>query len=182
MLNPNQPKVGNPAALGLAGFALTTFLLSSSNAGLLPADDAAWIGFALFYGGAAQFLAGMWEFAAGNTFGATAFSSYGAFWMGTAIYVWFFAAKAASVPHDLAYLLFAWTVFTVYMTIEALRHAAMPVKAVFVTLSITFILLWLGAAWVPSLTQIGGYTGIITAICAWYASWKVAHDAHPGGA
>jgi uncharacterized protein len=174
----NPPKFANPAALGLAGFALTTFLLSSSNAGLLPGSDV-WIGFAIFYGGAAQLLAGMWEFPQGNTFGATAFSSYGAFWMGTAIYVWFHAAKATSVPHDLSYLLFAWSVFTVYMTIEALRHASTPVKGVFVALSITFILLWLGAAFAPTLTMVGGYTGIITAIIAWYASWKVVHDAHP---
>lgn len=175
----NQPKLANPASLGLAGFALTTFLLSSSNAGLLPGSDV-WIGFALFYGGAAQLLAGMWEFPSGNTFGATAFTSYGAFWMGTAIYVWFFAAKATSVPHDLAYLLFAWTVFTVYMTIEAVRHAAMPVKLVFVVLSVTFVLLWLGAGLGQSmLTVAGGYTGILTAALAWYASWKVAHDAHP---
>jgi uncharacterized protein len=174
----NPPKFANPAALGLAGFALTTFLLSCSNAGLLPGSDV-WIGFALFYGGAAQLLAGMWEFPQGNTFGATAFTSYGAFWLATAFYVWFFAGKAASVPHDLAYLLFAWTVFTAYMTVEALRHAAAPVKAVFVALAITFALLWLGAAFAPTLTMVGGYTGIITAILAWYASWKVAHDAHP---
>ncbi|HEY5341882.1 MAG TPA: acetate uptake transporter [Candidatus Aquilonibacter sp.] len=175
----NPPKFANPAALGLAGFALTTFLLSCSNAGLLPGSDA-WVGFALFYGGAAQFLAGMWEFPQGNTFGATAFTSYGAFWMGTAIYVWFFAAKAASVPHDLAFLLFAWAVFTVYMTIEAVRHAPMPVRLVFIVLSITYILLWIGAGWgVSELTVVGGYTGIITAALAWYASWKVTHDAHP---
>lgn len=176
----NPPKMANPAALGLAGFALTTFLLSCSNAGLLPGTDAAWIGFALFYGGAAQFLAGMWEFPQGNTFGATAFTSYGSFWMGTAIYVWFFAGKATSVGQDLAYLLFAWMIFTLYMTVEALRHAAAPVKAVFVALSITFILLWIGAGWSQaSLTQAGGWTGIATAALAWFASWKVAHDAHP---
>jgi len=173
------PKIANPAALGLAGFALTTFLLSSVNAGLLPGSEV-WIGFALFYGGAAQLLAGMWEFPSGNTFGATAFSSYGAFWLGTAIYVWFFAGKSTSVPHDLAYLLFAWAIFTVYMTVEALRHAVMPVRLVFVALSVTFILLWLGAGFgMQSLTQAGGYTGILTAVLAWYASWKAAHDAHP---
>ncbi|HTU71351.1 MAG TPA: acetate uptake transporter [Candidatus Baltobacteraceae bacterium] len=174
------PKMANPAALGLAGFALTTFLLSCANAGLLPATDGVWIGFALFYGGSAQLLAGMWEFPQGNTFGATAFSSYGAFWLGTAFYVWFFAGKAASVPQDLAYLLFAWAVFTVYMTIEAVRHTALPVKLVFIVLSITFILLWLGAGFAqPGLTVAGGWTGIVTAVLAWYASWKAAHDAHP---
>jgi uncharacterized protein len=180
MLNP--PKIANPAALGLAGFALTTFLLSAVNAGLLPAGDGVWIGFALFYGGAAQLLAGMWEFPQGNTFGATAFCSYGAFWLSTAFYVWFFAAKATDVHQDLAYLLFAWTVFTAYMTIEAMRHAAMPVKLVFIALTITFALLWLGEGLgQPMLGKAGGYLGIITAILAWYASWKAAHDAHPAG-
>jgi succinate-acetate transporter protein len=174
-----QPKIANPAALGLAGFALTTFLLSSVNAGLLPGSDA-WIGFALFYGGAAQLLAGMWEFPKGNTFGATAFTSYGAFWLGLAFYVWFWAGKSPSVPHDLAYILFAWTIFTVYMTIEALRHATMPVKLVFVVLSITFILLWLGQALsAAQLGQAGGYTGILTALLAWYASWSVTRAEHP---
>lgn len=174
----NPPKLANPAALGLAGFALTTFLLSSVNAGFLAGD--AWIGFALFYGGAAQLLAGMWEFPQGNTFGATAFTSYGAFWLGTAFYVWFWAGKSANVHQDLAFVLFAWTVFTVYMTIEAVRHAAMPVKLVFVVLSITFALLWLGEALGQSILHVaGGYTGILTAALAWYASWNVVRNAHP---
>ena len=170
----NPPKIANPAALGLAGFALTTFLLSAKNAGL-PVGDA-FLGFAFFYGGLAQFCAGMWEFPSGNTFGATAFTSYGAFWMGTGYWAAFVTPKN---PNDLTYLLFAWTIFTVYMTIEAVRHAAMPVKLVFVVLSITFVLLWLGTAWVPSLVPLGGWAGILTAALAWYASWKVAHDAHP---
>ena len=169
------PKIANPAALGLAGFALTTFLLSCKNAGL-PVGDA-FLGFAFFYGGAAQLLAGMWEFPSGNTFGATAFCSYGAFWMGTGFWAMFVNPKN---PNDLAYILFAWMIFTLYMTIEAVRHAAMPVKLVFVVLSLTFILLWIGAGFGQAeLITLGGYAGILTAALAWYASWKVAHDAHP---
>lgn len=171
----NPPKIANPAALGLAGFALTTFLLSAKNAGL-PVGDA-FLGFAFFYGGAAQLLAGMWEFPSGNTFGATAFSSYGAFWMGTGFWAMFVNPKN---PNDLAYILFAWMIFTLYMTVEAVRHAAPPVKAVFVALSLTFILLWIGAGFGQSALIVGGgYVGIITALLAWFASWKVAHDAHP---
>jgi len=170
----NPPKFANPAALGLAGFALTTFLLSAKNAGL-PVGDA-FLGFAFFYGGLAQLMAGMWEFPQGNTFGATAFSSYGAFWMGTGFWAMFVNPKN---PNDLTYILFAWMIFTLYMTVEALRHASMPVKAVFVLLSITFILLWVGAGFgAPSMIQAGGYAGLLTAAAAWYASWKVAHDAH----
>ncbi|TAM57707.1 hypothetical protein EPN52_12710 [bacterium] len=170
------PKLGNPAGLGLAGFALTTFLLSGANAGLIPHSDA-WIGFALFYGGLAQLFAGMWEFAAGNTFGATAFSSYGAFWLGTAFYVWFWAGKSGNVGLDLTWLLGAWTIFTGYMMLESFRINNPPVMWVFVALFITFVLLWLGA-WFSAagLTVAGGWLGIVTALLAWYASYKTVHN------
>src|SRR5215471_789166 len=69
----------DPAPLGLAAFALTTFVLSGHNASFIP--DAVWIGLALFYGGLVQLLAGMWEFRNRNVFGATAFSTYGGFWL-----------------------------------------------------------------------------------------------------
>jgi uncharacterized protein len=165
------PKAANPAGLGLAGFALTTFLLSAANAHLIPGSDV-WIGFALFYGGAAQFCAGMWEFALANTFGATAFSSYGAFWMATAFYVWFFAPKSGNVPLDLAWLLGAWAIFTGYMMLVSFRINNPPVMAVFVTLFVTFVVLWLGAALhQDALTVLGGYLGILTALIAWYASY-----------
>src|SRR5580698_10945886 len=76
--------VADPGPLGLAAFALTTFLLSAANARWTNGNSAgtAFLGYALAYGGAAQFLAGMWEFRNRNVFGATAFSSYGAFWIG----------------------------------------------------------------------------------------------------
>ena len=75
----------DPAPLGLAAFALTTFLLSGHNASFIP--DAVWIGPALFYGGLVQLLAGMWEFRNRNVFGATAFSTYGAFWLSLGTFV-----------------------------------------------------------------------------------------------
>src|SRR4051812_18316012 len=75
----------DPAPLGLAGVALTTFLLSGPNASWIP--DLIWLGPALFYGGLAQFSAGMWEFRNRNVFGATAFSTYGGFWMGLGLFV-----------------------------------------------------------------------------------------------
>ena len=76
------PAFADPAPLGLAGFAATTFFLSVDNTNMIPADVLGVVlGFALFYGGIAQLLAGMWEFAKGNTFGALAFSSYGSFWL-----------------------------------------------------------------------------------------------------
>src|ERR687884_1815201 len=80
-----QTLVADPAPLGLAGFALTTFLISLTNAHLAPSDI--WLGPALFYGGLAQLLAGMWEFRNRNVFGATAFSTYGGFWLSLGIFV-----------------------------------------------------------------------------------------------
>src|SRR6185437_16797448 len=75
----------DPAPLGLAAFALTTFMLSGHNASFIP--DVIWIGLALFYGGLCQLLAGMWEFRNRNVFGATAFSTYRGFWMSRGIVV-----------------------------------------------------------------------------------------------
>src|SRR5579872_5698666 len=77
---PVAATAANPAPLGLCGFALTTFVLSAANAQLFTGATIV-VGLALFYGGVAQLLAGMWEFKSGNTFGATAFTSYGAFWL-----------------------------------------------------------------------------------------------------
>src|SRR6266699_7256677 len=107
--------VANPGPLGLSAFALTTFLLSCTNAQLIPTVSglAIVIGVALFYGGIAQLLAGMWEFRTGNTFGATAFTSYGAFWLSFFVFVTFFADKvpAADTGHAVGLYLIAWGIF-----------------------------------------------------------------------
>src|SRR5579859_7165389 len=112
------PAIANPAALGLGGFALTTFVLSTHNAGLAP--DLTWLGLGFFYGGLAQFAAGMWEFKTGNTFGATAFSTYGAFWMGlaaTVVLVLWGKLAPADVTSTLAWFLLAFFIFNTYMLI-----------------------------------------------------------------
>src|SRR2546423_2102797 len=86
--------VADPGPLGLAGFAMTTFVLSMFNAKLVGSGGEPIVyGLALAYGGLAQVLAGMWEFRTGNTFGAVAFTSYGAFWLSFWAYVQFFADK-----------------------------------------------------------------------------------------
>src|SRR5881398_2561813 len=90
--------VADPAPLGLAAFALTTFMLSGHNATFIP--DVLWIGLALFYGGIAQLLAGMWEFRNRNVFGATAFSTYGGFWLSLGILV--VLAETTSLSKGLA--------------------------------------------------------------------------------
>jgi succinate-acetate transporter protein len=170
----------DPAPLGLAAFALTTFLLSGHNASFIP--DAVWIGLALFYGGVVQLLAGMWEFRNRNVFGATAFSTYGGFWMSLGIFVALvFLSKnvAAAVAgpnllNALAWFLLAFAIFNFYMLLWSTR-VNVAVFGVFLTLQITEILLAIGffreahghSAW---MTHAGGWAGIVTAAVAWYAS------------
>ena len=119
---PPTQSVADPAPLGLAGFALTTFVLSAVNAGWIPKPgEPVVLGLAFGYGGLAQLCAGMWEFKRNNTFGATAFSSYGAFWIAFALLVTFNVAKIppAAVPAAVGMFLLAWGIFTAYMTIAA---------------------------------------------------------------
>ncbi len=168
------PAIANPAALGLGGFALTTFVLSVHNAGWAP--DLTWVGLAFFYGGLAQFCAGMWEFRTGNTFGATAFGTYGAFWMSLATFVVLDLAgkvPAAQVMTDLGWFLLAFAIFNTYMLFWSAR-TNMATFLVFLTLEVTEILLFIGFfAKSASIVQIGGYVGVITALVAWYTSAAV---------
>lgn len=169
---PEVP-IADPGPLGLAGFALTTFMLSSFNAGIFPKSvEAVVLPVALFYGGFAQLLAGMWEFKKGNTFGALAFTSYGAFWLSFAALVQFIAPNlpAADAAKGVGLFLLSWTIFTLYMTLAALRTSPILI-AVFVVLSVTFIFLtWGEFAGSSGISQLGGWLGILTALLAWYAS------------
>ncbi|CAG8616317.1 1109_t:CDS:2 [Scutellospora calospora] len=175
---PPPPKIANPGPLGLCGFALTTFVLSIHNAG---SSDVAvphiTIGLALFYGGLAQLLAGMWEFKTGNTFGATAFSSYGAFWLSFATILipsfgvhdsFGFVTSASSgindttalavanaVPtanfeHAIGIYLLGWTIFTFLLFLATFRATGGIMSPVNIA------------------TKVGGILGIITALIAWY--------------
>ncbi len=120
--------IADPAPLGLAGFALTTFVLSMFNAGLVgEAGEPVVLGLALAYGGGAQLLAGMWEFRKGNTFGATAFSSYGAFWISFWAFVTFFSKGVPATAVGL--YLIAWGIFTFYMWIASFRTNTRLVRA-----------------------------------------------------
>jgi uncharacterized protein len=172
---PAQTGAGyaDPAPLGLAAFALTTFVLSVFNAKLIGTGEAVVLGLALAYGGLGQLLAGMWEFAKGNTFGALAFSSYGAFWLS----FWYLLnhvptdTKGNDLPHGLGVYLLAWGIFTLYMTVASTRVSG-AVMAVFVALTLTFFALSIGEfvqsdGW----TKLGGWLGIVTAALAWYASF-----------
>src|SRR4051794_9631317 len=166
--------LADPAPLGLAAFALTTFVLSFTNTGLFKAEPVVF-GLALAYGGIAQFAAGMWEFAKGNTFGATAFSSYGAFW----ISFWYLTGhtdlSGIATPddgsHEVGLYLLAWGIFTAYMTVAATRVSG-AVLAVFVLLTATFVVLAIGDfTTTEGITKVGGWIGIATALAAWYASF-----------
>jgi len=167
-------KIANPGPLGLAGFALTTFFLSSVNAKLLTGKGDIFIvvGLAVFYGGIAQFAAGMWEFRSGNTFGATAFTSYGAFWLSFAALLLpgFGAAIGVASQTAVGYYLLGWTIFTGIMMLGSFRTNG-ATALVFILLFVTFLLLCIGNLNANSnIIQIGGYTGIATAVVAWYTA------------
>lgn len=167
-----DPTVADPAPLGLAAFALTTFLLSLSNANVWASSTTA-LALAMAYGGGCQLLAGMWEFKRNNTFGATAFSSYGAFWIGYFIFVMFIAPSvpAGDVAGTVGTFLMAWGIFTAYMTVASLR-VSVAIVVVFVLLTVTFFLLAIGAYEASSMwTKAGGWCGVATAAAAWYASF-----------
>ncbi|MFI9272324.1 acetate uptake transporter [Kitasatospora sp. NPDC052896] len=167
--------IADPAPLGLASFALTTFVLSCFNANLIDAKlSAVVLPLALAYGGVAQLLAGMWEFRKGNTFGATAFGSFGAFWIAYYFLVKDALPALAGDPHAnraVGLFLLAWAIFTAYMAVAAVRVSG-AVLAVFVALTVTFALLAAGAfGSSESITKTGGWMGLITAMVAWYASF-----------
>jgi uncharacterized protein len=183
--------VADPAPLGLAAFALTTFLLSAANAGWMSkASGSAWVGYAFAYGGLAQFLAGMWEFKNRNVFGATAFGSYGGFWLGLGLWVLLIlhgkpAPTVAAANHDVAWILLAWAIFNTYMLISAMQVNT-AVFLVFLTLEATEIILLIGnftsSSALPTGTiKIGGYVGVVTAAVAWYTSWAGVMNGLHGG-
>jgi uncharacterized protein len=164
----------DPGPLGLAGFAMTTFVLSMFNAKLVGSGgEPVVLGLALAYGGLAQLLAGMWEFRTGNTFGAVAFTSFGAFWISYWALVTFFVGSIppADVGHAVGLYLWAWGIFTTYMFVASLRTTG-AVAVVFFLLAVTFILLGIGnSGGHENIVKAGGWVGLATAVAAWYASF-----------
>jgi uncharacterized protein len=175
----------DPGPLGLAGFAGTTFVLSLVNSGLvgthlLPGGGLLPLiaSLALAYGGVAQLLAGIWEFRTGNTFGAVAFCSYGAFWISFFFIVQSVGRNAPTeVFSGLGLYLWMWGIFTTYMFIASLRTTG-AIALVFLLLAATFIILGIGNSSlagthnvINGTIKVGGYVGIATAIAAWYASF-----------
>jgi uncharacterized protein len=181
--------IADPGPLGLAAFALTTFLLSAKNAGWMThATGNAWLGFAFAYGGFAQLCAAMWEFRNRNVVGATGFGTFGAFWIGLGLWVLLVVnpavaairpatavATVTALNHDLGWILLGFAIFTLYATILILQTNT-ALFATFLLLFVTLIVLCIGnfnagAALLPTGTiKIGGYLGIVTALVAWYTS------------
>ena len=183
--------IADPGPLGLAAFALTTFLLSAKNAGWMThATGNAWLGFALAYGGLAQLCAAMWEFRNRNVFGATGFGTFAAFWIGLGF--WYLLvvnpavaaalrapatlpATVTALNHDLGWIALGFAIFTTYVLILATQLNAATFTTFFL-LWVTLIILCIGnfnagSALLPTETiKIGGYVGVLTALAAWYAS------------
>jgi len=180
------PAIADPAPLGLAAFALTTFLLSAANAGWMHAATGnAWLGYAFAYGGVIQLLAGMWEFRNRNVFGATAFSSYGGFWIGLGLWALLVAPHATGLAgvKDLGWILLAFAIFNAYMLIIS-TQLNWAVFGVFLTLELTEIFLFIGFFTTKTgsggLIKVGGIIGIITAAVAWYTSAAGVMNGHKG--
>jgi len=196
------PTVANPAPLGLSAFALTTFVLSASNAqflftGIPPVTGAIALGLAAFYGGVVQLIAGIQEFRRNNTFAATAFCSYGGFWLAVAFTLSpLFGGKnlvdlasagaATDAAKGVGIFLLGWTIFTGLMFLGTLR-SNLALMGVFFFLFLTFLALTIGwlsglpTAGSGSLTwvNIGGWLGIITALLAWYTALAAILESGP---
>jgi succinate-acetate transporter protein len=164
-------KLANPAPLGLAGFGITTLVLNVINAEIISEESIGMVlPLGLFYGGLAQFLAGMWEAKKNNTFGFTAFSSYGAFWMAYALMKILVKNGAMDpVPHEgMTVFLVAWGIFSTYMFVGTIK-ISVALQVAFAGVAILFFLL----AWGQhdtTIHKIAGYEGLFTAGAALYAS------------
>lgn len=188
MAAESAPAPANPAPLGLAGFGLTTVVLSAINAGLLKGDPATLLAvvvpLAFAYGGVAQIIAGVLEFRNRNTFGTVAFTSYGLFWWWYALLLWTSGAGWIKAPagNAVGFALLMWGVFTLYMWIATFR-TSFAVWTVFLFLWITFFLLaggdlGRGAGW----HEAGGYFGLLTGLDALYVSFAEVTNATFGRA
>lgn len=165
----------NPAPLGLMGFGMTTVLLNLHNAGFFEMDDLI-LAMGIFYGGVAQVIAGIMEYRKGNTFGTTAFTSYGLFWLTLAYIVVAGGQESLTVGHSTTFMgwyLFMWGLFTAYMFVGTL-YKNRALQVVFGSLTALFWVLALGD-WLAStaVTELGGYIGIF---CGFSAIYLAAAD------
>lgn len=170
--------LANPAPLGLLGFGLTTILLNLANANIYGLGSSTVLAMGIFYGGLAQVMAGLLEFRKGNTFGMTAFLSYGFFWM-TFVFIVFSLTNTwglgglAPSSTALGYYLFFWGLFTFGMFFGTLRRNG-ALMAVFGTLWILFFLLavgfWTNSSPTSTLGYFTGYEGVLCGLLAFYTA------------
>jgi len=174
---PVTPRIANPSTLGLFSFASTTLILSLFNAGTrdITAPNAV-VGMAVFCGGLAQFMAGMWEFPKGNMFGATAFTSYGAFWMsyatilipGSGILAAYTGEAKPQFANAIGIYLTTWAIVTFLFAVVTLRKSVAFIT-LFLCLGVTFCLLANGHFYNSTASvKGGGYLGVVTAGIAYY--------------
>ncbi|WP_373687454.1 acetate uptake transporter [Acetobacter sp. P5B1] len=169
----NEKFYANPGPLGLMGFGMTTVLLNLHNAGLVSMGSAI-LAMGLIFGGAAQIFAGILEFFNGNTFGLTAFTSYGAFWISFVLLIVLphFGVIAASSPALIGSYLLIWGLFTAILFIATLR-ASRELQVIFATLVILFGLLAAGEFTGQAIfTTIAGFEGLICGFSAIYLAGK----------
>jgi len=188
---PPSSGIADPAPLGLAGFALTTFLLSAHNAGWMShAGGLTFLGYAFGYGGLVQLLAGMWEMAVGNTFGATALSSYGGFWISFAIILTpggfgivsaLGGGTSSNFLDSMGFFLIGWFIFTTILLFCTMRSTVM-FFLLFFWLDMAFLLLAVGylqhkgGAPNSACIKAGGFFGLLAAFWAWYNAFAGIAD------
>lgn len=161
--------LANPAPLGLMGFGMTTILLNLHNIGLFPMDSVI-LAMGIFYGGIAQIFAGLLEFKKGNTFGLTAFTSYGSFWL-TLVAILLMPKVGLSTSANESFLgvyLGLWSVFTLFMFFGTFK-AARLLQFVFGSLTVLFALLAFGHLSAnPAIIHVAGYVGVVCGASAIY--------------
>lgn len=163
-----QLKTANPVALGLAGFGLTTILLSLHNAGFYELNVMI-MSMGIFYGGFAQIIAGLMEWQRGNSFGSFVFISYGFFWL-VLVFIWIGTSLGlpAASPTSMGWFMTGWGIFTLFMFFSVLQGKLIG-KLIFSTLIVVFSLLAM-ANFMDSklLHTMAGYVGICCGSCAFY--------------
>jgi succinate-acetate transporter protein len=161
-----EQKLANPGPLGLMGFGMTTILLNIHNTGMFPLGSAI-LAVGIFYGGIAQIIAGIMEFKKGNTFGLTAFISYGSFWL-TLVFILVVKSLPGVSPAFMGWYLFLWGVFTFFMWFGTFGKNRI-LQFIFLSLTILYWLLairdWFGAT---TIGTIAGWEGIACGAAAVY--------------
>ena len=172
MSDNTQAVPANPLPFGLLCYGISVFILSGFLWGKLQPQPV--VGYALFTGGLGMFLAGIAAYRAGNTFATTVLAGYGAFWSSTAVYIWFFAGKSPNMSADLAWIMCAWGIFTLYMFVASLRTGLPAVQLLLGLVLILCVLVWLTMAFGvgPWALKGAAIAGVISAVDAWIESYR----------